>query len=97
MPCLLVAAAAMAPRLALFLMWLFAYTATAFETRICPILGFFFMPYTTCAYAIGMNESGGFKGWSLVLLIAGVLFDLGSHGGSARTTRRIDILRDDWR
>ncbi|NUM54665.1 MAG: hypothetical protein HUU46_13555 [Candidatus Hydrogenedentes bacterium] len=95
MPCLFVLIAVIAPRLALFLMWLLAYMAPAFETRIWPILGFFFMPYTTCAYAIGMNETGGFQGWSLLLLIVGVVFDLGSHGGSARTTRRVDIYRHD--
>ena len=88
MPCLLVIIALVAPRLTLFIMWLLAYTATAFETRRWPLLGFFFMPYTTCAYAIGMNENGGFQGWSLILLIIGIFFDLGSHGGSARSTRR---------
>ena len=95
MPCLLVLIAVIAPRLALVLMWLFVYTAHAFETRLWPLLGFFFMPYTTCAYAIGMNENGGFHGWSLVLLIVGVVLDLGSHGGSARTKRRVEIYRND--
>jgi hypothetical protein len=95
MPCLIILIAVIAPRLALFLMWLFAYTASAFETRIWPLAGFFFMPYTTCAYAIGMNENGGFHGWSLVLLIVGVVLDLGSHGGSARTTRRVEIYRNN--
>lgn len=90
MPCLIVLVAAIAPRLALFGMWLFAYTTTAFETRIWPLLGFIFMPYTTCAYAIGKVENGGFHGWSLLLLIVGVVLDLGSHGQSARTTRRAD-------
>ena len=80
MPCLIILIAVIAPRLALFLMWLFAYTASAFETRIWPLAGFFFMPYTTCAYAIGMNGNGGFHGWSLVLLIVGVVLDLSSHG-----------------
>lgn len=93
MPCLLIVIAMLAPRVALFFMWLLAYTAVAFETRRWPLLGFFFMPYTTCAYAIGMNENGGFQGWSLLLLIVGVVFDLGSHGGSARTTRRVEMYR----
>ena len=95
MPCLIILIAVIAPRLALFLMWLFAYTASAFETRIWPLAGFFFMPYTTCAYAIGMNENGGFRGWSLVLLIVGVVLDLSSHRGSARTTRRVEIYRNN--
>jgi hypothetical protein len=76
-------------------MWLFAYTATAFKTNLWPLLGFLFMPYTTCAYAIGMNETGGFQGWSLLLLIIGVVLDLGSHGGSARRTRRVTVYRNE--
>ena len=94
MPCLLILIAVIAPRLALFVMWLFAYTTRAFETHIWPLLGFFFMPYTTCAYAIGMNEHGGFRGWSLILLIIGVVLDLGSHRGSVTTSRRVEIYRN---
>ena len=94
MPCLLILIVLVAPRLGLFLMWLFSYTATAFQTNIWPLLGFFFMPYTTCAYAIGMNENAGFKGWSLVLLILAVVMDLGSHGGSARHRRKVVVYRN---
>ncbi|MCC6797499.1 MAG: hypothetical protein IT366_20465 [Candidatus Hydrogenedentes bacterium] len=94
MPCLLILIVLITPRIALVLMWLFSYTATAFQTNIWPLLGFFFMPYTTCAYAIGMNANGGFHGWSLVLLIIGVMFDLGSHGGSARSRRKVVVYRN---
>lgn len=88
MPCCLMIVAAMFPRLALFIMWLTGYGGRAFETALWPVLGFFFMPFTTCAYAIGMNEHGSISGWALALLIIGVLFDLSSHGGGARTARR---------
>ncbi|MCP4641923.1 MAG: hypothetical protein GY851_15890 [bacterium] len=71
------------PRVALVFMYLGGYSRGAFETHLWPILGFFAMPYTTCAYAIGMVEAGGFHGWTLVLLIIGVVLDLGGHGGSA--------------
>ncbi len=87
MPCLVILFALLVPRVTLVVMWLLSYTATAFETRLWPLLGFIFMPYTTCAYAIGINANGGFTGWSLVLLIVGVLLDLGSHGGSANQSR----------
>ena len=76
-------------------MWLIGYTAHAFETVMWPILGFLFMPFTTCAYAIAMNEVGSIRGAGLALLIIGVFFDLGSHGGTAssgshyRRTHRI--------
>lgn len=68
-------------------MWLVGYGATAFETVIWPLLGFFFMPYTTCFYAIGMNERGSIGGWALALVIVGVIIDISSHSGGARTVR----------
>lgn len=85
------------PRIALVLMWLFDYTETAFQTRLWPLLGFFFLPFTTCAYAIAMNAFGGIRGFGLVLLILGVLLDFGSHTKGAQETakfRRVDLTRD---
>ena len=90
MPCLLVIIGLIIPRVTLFFMWLVGYTSTAFQSHLWPLLGFFFMPYTTCAYAIGMNANGGFHGWSLILLMLGVLFDFGNHGGGGRVWRRRD-------
>jgi hypothetical protein len=90
MPCLLVVLALLVPRVTLVLMWLSGYGSRAFETVLWPLLGFFLMPYTTCAYAIGINSTGGFHGWSLVLLIVAVLFDLGGHGGAAKVKRTRD-------
>jgi hypothetical protein len=81
--------AVIVPRVTLFVMWLISYTSTAFETRLWPLLGFFFMPYTTCAYAIGINENDGFRGWSLAMLVAAILLDLGGHGGAARQRRTV--------
>jgi hypothetical protein len=65
-------------------MWLGGYGNAAFETALWPLLGFVFMPFTTCAYAIGINEHGAIDGWALALVIVGALLDLGSHGGGAR-------------
>ncbi len=84
MPCCLLALAAFFPRFALIVIAFTGYGAAAFETALWPVLGWFFMPYTTCAYAIAMNENGAISGWALALLILGVVFDLGSHGGGAR-------------
>lgn len=88
MPCLLVLIGLLVPRVTLFFMWLVGYTTTAFESYLWPLLGFFFMPYTTCAYAIGMNASGGFQGWSLLLLIVAIVFDIANHGGGSRVYRQ---------
>ena len=88
MPCCLLIVALFIPRVALVVMYFTGYSQRAFEGWVWPLLGFFFMPYTTCAYTIGMIESGGFRGWSLVLLIIGVVLDLGGHGGSGAFGRR---------
>lgn len=84
MPCCLLALAAFFPRIALIVMWLSGYGGAAYETVLWPVLGFVFMPFTTCAYAIGMNEHGSIGGWALALVILGVILDLGSHGSGAR-------------
>jgi hypothetical protein len=94
MPCCLLAVAALFPRIALVLMWLEGYGGAAFETVLFPLLGFFFLPYTTCAYAIGMNETGGFHGWTLVLLIIAILLDFGSMGGGGVYERRRRVVVD---
>ena len=83
MPCCLGIVALAFPRVALVAMWLTGYGGRAFETVLWPVLGFFFLPYTSCAYALAVNETGGIKGWGLAFVIIGVFFDLGSHGGSA--------------
>lgn len=88
MPCCLLLVMAFFPRIALVMMWFVGYTATAFATYFWPVLGFFVMPYTTCAYAIAMNETGGIQGWTLVLFIVAVVADVGSWGGGGSYSRR---------
>ncbi|MBS0197960.1 MAG: hypothetical protein JSR77_14485 [Planctomycetes bacterium] len=87
MPCLVALIAYFTPRLVMILMWLFGdYLGSAYQTRIWPILGFFFMPYTTLAYAWA-KHSGGLTGFPLVIFIIAVLLDLAAHGGGARSYR----------
>jgi cytochrome b561 len=88
MQCCLVILALLFPRFVLIVMALAGHLSTAYETYIWPLLGFFIMPYTTCAYAIAMNEAGGVKGWGLVIVIVAVLLDIGGHGGAANSRRR---------
>ena len=87
MPCCLILVAAMFPRVALIIMWVTEYGGRAFQTAVWPLLGFIFMPFTTCAYAIGMNEHGSISSWALVLVVIAAIVDLGSHGGGARYYR----------
>jgi hypothetical protein len=89
MPCLIAIIALGFPRLIIILLALFSqYMSSAYNTLGWPLLGFFFAPYTTLAYAVAMNENGGsLSGWYLALLILAILFDLGAIGGGGRAAR----------
>jgi hypothetical protein len=90
MPCLLAILAFAFPRLVILLLALFSqYMSSAYNTLGWPLLGFFFAPYTTLAYAVAMNEnSRTVDGWALALVIVAVLFDLGALGGGGRAAKR---------
>ena len=87
MPCIAIVFALFVPRLTLIVMWLVGYSGKAFDTYLWPIVGFFFMPFTTCAYVIGMNEADGSQGWSLIMLIIAVVMDIGGYGGAAKSRK----------
>lgn len=86
--CLFALLAASAPRLALILMWIFrnGWLDRAFDSFIVPLLGFIFLPLTTVIYVL--VYPGGLSGFDWVLLVVGVLIDLGSYGSGARGRRR---------
>ena len=88
--CVIVLAMMAMPRGVVLVMWLSGYLSRAYETMLWPLLGFFFMPWTTAAYAICMNNWGGVRDGGLVLMVIAVILDLGSHGSTehARRTRR---------
>jgi 4-amino-4-deoxy-L-arabinose transferase-like glycosyltransferase len=91
MPCLLALLALAVPRLVIVLVWLFGnhYFGRAYETTIWPVLGFFFMPLTTLAYAFAMNQNHhSVNSYYLVLVVAAVLLDLGLLGGGGKASRR---------
>ena len=86
MGCLLPCFAVLMPRVVMFFIFLLTnWFAQAYQTVIWPLLGFFFMPYTTLAYMAAMldNEHKVDGVW-LVLVIVAVLVDLGAHERSAR-------------
>lgn len=85
MCCVLVAVAFVGPRFALGLLFLFSdYLTRAFDTFLIPFLGFLFLPWTTLAYAVAQNSFGGLHDLGLLLVILGVLADIGVFGGGAR-------------
>ncbi len=86
MGCLLPILAVFVPRVVMFFIFLLTnWFSMAYQTVIWPLLGFFFMPYTTLAYLGAMlnNNHQISNGWLVVIVIA-VLFDLGAHERSAR-------------
>lgn len=88
MPCLLALIALFVPRIVIALLALLTtYMSSAYNTLIWPLLGFFFMPYTTLAYAFAMNSNGSVTGVYLVVVVIAVLADIGAFGGAGAAHR----------
>lgn len=93
MPCLLGCLALGFPRLAILLIALFSdFFARAYQTALWPILGFFFLPLTTIAYAWAKNAHGSVDGVYLAVVILAVLLDLGALGGGGVKGRRTVVV-----
>lgn len=88
MPCVVAVIALSMPRLALFLVWLFSnFLGRAFETTLWPLLGFFFMPLTTLAYAVAINWNGSVSGGYFAFVLLAALVDLGMVGNAGYRRR----------
>lgn len=93
MPCLLALLALLTPRLVIVLLVIFSdYIGNAYQTILWPLLGFFFLPMTTLAYAFAINSNGSVDGIYLVLVVLAVLFDLGSLGGGGSSVRTRTVV-----
>jgi len=89
MGCILAIIAAFMPRLLMFFIWLLTdWFSQAYDGWLIPLLGFFFMPYTTLAYMWAMLANGSLTGWWIVLLIVAVLADIGHSSGGTTYARR---------
>ncbi len=89
MPCLLALIAFSLPRTVIVLLVIFSdYIGRAWQNQLWPLLGFFFAPYTTLAYAWAINSTGKVEGLHLVVLIVAILMDLASGGHGARSAQR---------
>jgi uncharacterized membrane protein len=85
MCCVVLLVALVGPRLALFFLWLLTtYLSRAFDGFLLPFLGFLLLPWTTLAYAVAQNEFGGLHDIGLILVVVGILADVGVLGGGAR-------------
>jgi hypothetical protein len=89
MPCLLVIVVAAFPRVVFVLMFLLSnYIQRAYHDLLIPLLGFFFLPLTTIAYAWMVNSHVPVEGVNLVILLITVLVDVGGLGGGEYHRRR---------
>jgi hypothetical protein len=88
--CLIAAVVLVLPRTIMVVLWIFTdYLSTAFGSWVWPLLGFFLFPTTTLAYAVAQNRYDGVTGVGLVLVIIGVVLDLGALGGGRGLGRRL--------
>jgi len=86
--CLIALATMLSPRLALFLGWIFTDRLTiAFDHFIFGFVGFVLLPWTTLAYAVTYAPIAGVTGVGWVLVLVGLLFDLGSYGSGGKAQR----------
>ena len=92
MGCLFALMALITPRFVVFVLWIFThYLATAYGSWFWPTLGFFVAPTTTLAYAVARNDlstaSGSITAAGTLVIVVGVLIDIGLIGGGARGRR----------
>ena len=92
MGCLFAILALITPRFVVFVLWIFTdYLSTAYGTWFWPLLGFFVAPTTTLAYAVARNDlstaTGAITAAGTLVILVGVLIDIGLIGGGARGRR----------
>lgn len=95
MGCLLALGALFFPRVILLLVWFFSdYLEAAYTTVLWPILGFFFMPLTTLAYAFAWHYGiqGEISGIGIAVIVMAALCDFGSLGGGGHASRKRKIV-----
>ena len=89
MGCLLALVAAISPRLALFVLWVFTDRLTvAFRSGWEGLIGFLLLPYTTLFYALVYAPGKGVDGFGWIIVALGVLFDVGAVLFGGRRGRR---------
>jgi hypothetical protein len=76
------------PRFALFLWWIFGEKVErAFDTWYWPLLGLIFFPWTTLMYVIAWAPGGVSGFWDVLLIVLGVMLDLGTYVARAAGQR----------
>ncbi len=87
--CLIALLMFLGPRVVLACAWLFANWYRAFDSSLLALVGWLFLPWTSLAWIyVYFHNHGALNGGYLLLLIFGVLLDLGTFGGSHRARQR---------
>lgn len=77
------------PRVALAAAWFLTNWFDAIDSRIVALLGFVFLPWTTLAWMFVFFQHHGDVGGGYILpLVAGLILDLGTYGGSQASRQR---------
>lgn len=92
MGCLLVLFTLITPRFVILVLWIFTNYLEVYGSWFWPTLGFFVLPTTTIAYAVARNDlstpTGSIETSGVVVIVLGVLIDVGLLGGGARSGRK---------
>jgi hypothetical protein len=81
MCCLVGAVAAVGPRFAIAVWWIFGNKVeVAFDSWVWPLLGLVFAPWTTLAYLIAWQPGGVNGNWEAVLVLLGIALDIVTWG-----------------
>jgi hypothetical protein len=88
MGCLISLLLTFVPRLILLIMWLATPLVNlAIDNRLVTLLGFIFLPFTTLAYVLAWDAIDGVTTAGWLLVIVGLLLDLGTYAVSGYFTR----------
>jgi hypothetical protein len=89
MCCIVALFAWISPRLAIFMVWLFdePRMKAAFDSGWVALLGFFFLPWTTLAWAACYAPVAGVRGFGWFIVAFAFVVDIGSYTGGRRAQR----------
>lgn len=88
MCCLALLVGFLGPRVGLLAVWIFGdRVELAFDGWIWPLLGLFFLPWTTLFYVLSWSALSGTTGWDYVFIGFGVLLDVMTYSSRAARGR----------
>jgi hypothetical protein len=87
--CIVALVAFFSPRFAIFLVWLFTdRMGIAFNSFWIALLGFFFLPWTTLAWAVAYQPVQGVTGFGWFVVILAFFADMSTHVASAQARQQ---------